>query len=127
MRFVIGAILGLLVGAVCAVMAYNAISQRHAYSRGLMTVMGQALKQANDAAASTDCTNDGHALAKLSLLADDIETAIPGDGTPDRVFHQYSVDLKKQVEAAKTSTCTDRKQALTDVKNACSACHRDYK
>ena len=75
MRFVIGAILGLLVGAVCAVMAYNAISQRHAYSRGLMTVMGQALKQANDAAATTDCTNDGHALAKLSLLADDIETA----------------------------------------------------
>lgn len=127
MRFVIGAILGLIVGAVCAVMAYNAISQRHAYSRGLMTVMGQALKQANEAAATTDCTNDGHALAKLSLLADDIETAIPGDGTPDRVFHQYSVDLKKHVDAAAASACSDRKQALTEVKNACSACHRDYK
>lgn len=127
MRFVIGAILGLIVGAVCAVMAYNAISQRHAYSRGLMTVMGQALKQANEAAATTDCTNDGHALAKLSLLADDIETAIPDDGTPDRVFHQYAVDLKKQVDAAAASACSDRKQALTEVKNACSACHRDYK
>lgn len=127
MRFILGAVIGLLVGAVCAAMFSKVMTERHAYARGLMTVMGQALKQANDAAATNNCLEDGHALSKLALLAEDIETAIPGDGTPDRVFHQYAEDLKQAVYKAGATTCTDRKQALTDLKNACSACHRDYK
>jgi small-conductance mechanosensitive channel len=129
MRFIVCLLLGLMIGAIAATTAASILRQRHAYPRALMVVMQHELNTARDAAGSQRCANNEHALRKLALLADDIETAIPHGNPPDRVFRQYLDDLRKQVGNANSvaADCTKQAQALTDIKNACDACHRDFR
>jgi len=127
MRYVFCLIIGLLIGAACAVMAANTLARRTAYAKGLMTVMQHALKQANETASRSPCDENDPDLAKLALLANDIETAIPGDGTPDRVFQQYVGDLQRITGVAAASRCAQRKEMLATIKEACDSCHRDYR
>ncbi|HOX71384.1 MAG: hypothetical protein WAS23_12585 [Dokdonella sp.] len=127
MRYLICLILGLLIGAVCASMAGNVLAKRSAYPKGLMVVMQHALKQANRSASQSPCIDNDPDLTKLALLANDIETAMPGDGTPDRVFHLYVEDMQRITKAAAASACPQRTDMLTRIKGACDSCHRDYR
>jgi hypothetical protein len=127
MRYLVCLVLGLLIGAVCAITAANILARRDAYPKGLMTVMQHALKAANATAGKPECVNGDPNLGKLALLSADIQTALPGDGTPDRVFDKYVGDLQQATASALASTCSERSEALTGVKNSCDACHRDYR
>ena len=127
MRYLVCLIVGLLVGAMGAMTAANILARRNPYPKALMTVMKHELDSATVAAAAQACQGDSRALDKLGLLAGDITTAMPDDGPPDRVFHQYVGDLQKSIDGAGKSDCPQRAHALTDLKNACDACHRDYR
>ncbi len=128
MRYVVCIVLGLLIGAIAAVTATNILaSQRDPYPDSLMQVMSHELGAAKKAAELPACNDNRYALDKLSMLSDDIIIAMPDSGEPDRVFHQYITNLHDKVEIARQAECVNRKQALVDVKNACSDCHRDYR
>ncbi len=127
MRYAVCIFLGLLIGAIATVTTTNVLaSRRDPYPDSLMHVMKHELGVASKAADQPTCDDNGHALDKLSMFSNDIIVAMPDNGEPDRVFHQYIDSLHEKVEIARQSDCTKRKQAITDVKNACSDCHRDY-
>ncbi len=128
MRHVVTLIIGLLAGLIMATTAMRMLNARKdAYPEALMNVMKHELIAANEAAAKPTCNDNANALDKLTLLSNDILTAMPDQGTPDRVFHQYIDNLRDKTLAAGQSECTQRKQALTDIKHACDDCHRDYR
>lgn len=128
MRYLVCLLLGLIIGALCAVTAANILGRRNAYPKALMTVMKHELKVARDAAGTPNCDASGPALDKLALLSPDIVVAMPDDGpTPDRVFHQYASELTTAIQKARNTGCEGRTQAVTEVGNACDACHRDYR
>ncbi|MEO7013470.1 MAG: hypothetical protein ABI127_04120 [Dokdonella sp.] len=128
MRHLVTLIIGLLVGVILTVITVRTLNARKdAYPEALMNVMKHELISANKAATSPACNDNANALDKLALLSNDIITAMPDEGTPDRVFHQYISNLHDKVLAASQSDCTQRKDALTEVKHACDDCHRDYR
>lgn len=127
MRYFACILIGLLVGSIGAVMAQKAFGNRNPYPDALMQVMAHEMKQADEASKHPECADPNHAFDKLDLLAADIPVAMPGDGEPDRVFDQYVADLRRATAAAKASPCAQRKDALTEIGNACKACHRDYR
>ncbi len=128
MRHVVTLIIGLLVGVILSITAMRTLNARKdAYPEALMNVMKHELIAANQAATKPACNENANALDKLTLLSNDIITAMPDEGTPDRVFHQYITNLHDKVLAAGQSDCAQRKEALTEVKHACDDCHRDYR
>ena len=128
MRYAVCIVLGLLIGAIATVITMNTLdSRRDHYPDSLMHVMGHELGMASKTAEQPTCNDNRNALDKLSMLSNDIIIAMPDDGEPDRVFHQYIKNFQEKVELARQSDCASRKQAVTDVKNSCSDCHRDYR
>jgi len=130
MRYIICLLIGLVAGALLATTAASILAaQRDKYPRALMSVMQHELKAARDAASNRQCVGTDKALRLLGLLADDIETAMPHGEEIDRVFRQYVQDLRAQIgnAVATEGDCARQTQALTDLGNACSACHRDYR
>ncbi len=128
MRHVVTLIVGLLIGALLATTVIRTLNARKdAYPEALMNVMKHELTTANAAARTPACNDNAHALDKLALLSGDILTAMPDAGTPDRVFRQYVSNMHDKVVAAGSSDCSQRNQALTEIKHACDDCHRDYR
>lgn len=130
MRYFICLVIGLVAGAILATTAANILAaRRDTYPGALMSVMQHELKAARDAAGNRQCAGTDKPLRLLALLADDIETAMPHGDEIDRVFRQYVEDLRRQVgnAVANDGDCARQAQALTDLGNACSACHRDYR
>jgi cytochrome c556 len=130
MRYIVCLIAGLLVGALFAMTLANALQRRNAWPRAVMTVMQHELVSARDAARSNRCTtaDNAQADAHLDVLGRDLERAF-ADDAQDRVFKQYAEEFRAAVrKAASTGTdCASRATALTEVANACEACHRDYR
>ena len=128
MRYFVCIVLGLLMGSLGTISAMNILAaQRDPYPDSLMNVMKHELATATEAAAQPACNENRQALEKLTMLGNDIIVAMPDGDEPDRVFHQYIKNLKDKVALARDSDCADRKQAMTDIKNACNDCHRDYR
>lgn len=127
MRYLVCLLLGLMIGAIAATTAANILARRDAYPRALMGVMHHELETARKAAQQQPCGEDGHAMTKLALLANDIQTAMPDGGNPDRVFDLYVRKLAEAINTAATAECAQRSAALTAVGNACEDCHRDYR
>lgn len=127
MRFVVCVFVGLLMGAIGATTAVSIVRQRHAYPRALMTLLQHELGAARDAARLNTCSDNRRRLATLDMLASDIPRAIPQDRSSERVFVQYVDDLRKQIALTTVADCPTQIKALTDVANACDACHRDYR
>lgn len=130
MRYLICLLAGVLIGALTAVTAANVLQQRNAWPRALMTVMQHELGRARDLLhdGRCDAPETESAATHLELMASDIEPALLAPGARDRVFSQYAADLRKAVGAFRSASgCPARGATLTDVSNACEACHRDYK
>ncbi|HEY0229617.1 MAG TPA: hypothetical protein VGC55_00075 [Dokdonella sp.] len=130
MRYLICLIGGVLLGALIALTAANALQRRNAWPRAVMNVMQHELGSARDAARLGQCATPAAnaSTAHLALLGQDLEPALLAAGASDRVFTQYADDLRKAVAKAQSAPdCPQRSAALTDVSNACDACHRDYR
>ena len=127
MRYLVCLLVGLLAGAITATTAANILNRRDPYPKALMNVMKHEMARASAAADKLQCEDDGYALSKLAMMGGDIEIAFPAGEKPDRVFHQYAENLRKAIYKAGDTPCPQRAQALTDLKNACDDCHRDYR
>jgi len=130
MRYLICLIGGVLLGALIALTLANALQRRNAWPRAVMNVMQHELYSARDAARRGQCASaDAKAsAAHLALLGQDLERALLAPGADDRVFTQYANDLRAAVAKAQSAPdCPQQAAALTDVSNACDACHRDVR
>ncbi len=128
MRYLVCLVIGLMAGALLASTAAAILGKRDPYPRALMSVMQHELKLARDATANR-CEGIAKPLDLLATLTEDIEVAMPHGEKVDRVFRQYVVDLRSTLATVRAASgdCARQTQALTDVGNACSACHRDYR
>ncbi len=129
MRFLVCIVIGLLVGAISATTIASILSQRNAHPRALMRVMQHELAQSREAARAQGCAGIARRLAMLDVLSGAISDALPHASPPDRVFAGYIDGLRRQLDAAGRAgaDCPAQAEALTEVANACEACHRDYR
>jgi cytochrome c556 len=127
MRYLVCLLVGLLVGAITATTAANILNRRDPYPKALMNVMKHELATASAAADRLQCEQDRYAMSKLAMMAGDIEIAMPAGEKPDRVFRQYVEKLSEAIYKAGDAPCPQRAEALTELKNACDDCHRDYR
>lgn len=127
MRYVIVLAIGVLVGTLCALTAANVLGQRHAYPKAVMRLLQRQLGDARSAAVDGGCADNARRFVLLAAVTDEIGRALPSSAGPDRVFDQYLDDLRRAVSVAASADCRAQPAALTDVANACEACHRDYR
>jgi cytochrome c556 len=131
MRSLVLLLVGLAVGAICALIAINALQRGTAYPNAVMAMMGQQMK-AMDASvkqsrcASTDLTPR---LQTLRFVANDIEPAFE-DMKDEAQFGRYSSDLRAAADAAlmaPPASCKAAAAVISNLGKACDSCHRDYK
>lgn len=131
MRSLILLVVGLLVGALCTVIAINTLNRGTAYPNAVMALMGQQMKAMDTSikqsrCASTDLTPR---LQTLRFVANDIEPAF-GDMKDEAQFGRYAADLRSAADAAlmtPPANCAAATAALSKLDKACDSCHRDYK
>lgn len=131
MRSLILLILGLAFGAVCTVIAMNALAQRSAYARGVMQVMQHHYAELRNGQRTGRC--DAATIARahgvLRLLDDEIERSVYGDSTPDPPFREYTDRLRSAVAdlGDGSKNCTELAPVINRVGDSCDACHRQYR
>lgn len=130
MRYVVSIVIGLVTGAMLATMGMKFLQEQGAWPRAVMTILGAEMKRTRDFAEQRQC-NSAEAvtsLAHLELMANDIDRVLLA-GHEDRVFSQYSRKLADTVNDARAALpdCEAYSVAITQVGDACSACHRDYR
>lgn len=131
MRSLILLVIGLLVGALCTVIAINTLNRGTAYPNAVMALLGQQMKAMDTSikqsrCASTDLTPR---LQTLRFVANDIEPAF-ADMKDEAQFGRYAADLRSAADAAlmtPPATCAAATAALSKLDKACDSCHRDYK
>jgi len=131
MRYVVCVVVGVLIGALCAMTVASVLGARNAWPRAVMTVMQHEFAGARESVHAGHCADAeiASASAHLKLLSADIEPALLAPGAHDRVFSQYAEDLRKEIATLDMpgADCAARSEALTRIGHACDACHRDYK
>jgi cytochrome c556 len=130
MRFLVGLLMGAVIGGLLAMTLANALQRRNAWPRALMNVMQHELGGARSAVKGGTCVSSAlqRASAHLTLLAEDLEPALLEPGSKDRVLSQYAAEFRKVVSAWNPAmACALQAEALTVIANACEACHRDYR
>lgn len=131
MRSLVLLVVGLLVGALCTIIAVNALNRGTAYPNAVMALMGQQMKAMDKSikqsrCASTDLTPR---LQTLRFVANDIEPAF-ADMQDEVQFGRYAADLRSAADAAlmtPPASCAAATAALSNLGKACDSCHRDYK
>lgn len=131
MRSLVMLVVGLLVGALCTVIAVNTLNRGTSYPNAVMAMMGQQMKAIDKSikqsrCASTDLTPR---LQTLRFVANDIEPAF-AHMQADVQFGRYAADLRSAADAAlmtPPASCAAAAAALSNLSKACDSCHRDYK
>lgn len=129
--FLGGMLAGILFGALLTVMASRVIESRQdPWPDAVMTVMSHEFKTVRAASKSGECTSpaSGAALRLMGLLGNDVEPALMPT-LNDRVFTQYATDLRSAISKASAagSDCKQFTASVSEIGQACDACHRDYK
>lgn len=130
-RYFFMLLLGLVLGAIGAVMAMRAWQARQDhFPDSVMTVqswhMGQ-LKKNLEANHCTAIDTIPH-LQTLRRMADDIEPAF-GDDAKDERFAKHTANFRAALDAAQSSpplSCESLGKMLGDVGGQCKACHDDF-
>jgi len=99
MRYVVCLVVGVLIGALCAMTVASVLGARNAWPRAVMTVMQHEFANARESVHAGRCVDAeiASASAHLKLLSADIEPALLAPGAHDRVFSQYAEDLRKEI------------------------------
>ncbi|MEP6938306.1 MAG: hypothetical protein ABI846_00965 [Rudaea sp.] len=129
MKLVIALVVGVLVGAMCAVIVANTLRQRDAYARGLMDVMQHHYAGLRESVRARRCepTASAHALAQLRALAPDIDAAVFADDTPEASFRELSARLVTSLEHAPPADCAALAPIVQQVGKVCDECHQQYR
>jgi hypothetical protein len=127
MRNLVLVLVGLAVGAIAAANIINALRQRDAYPRGLMSVMQHQYAALRDDLRRNHCTEGtiSH-LTPLRDLQTDLAGAVYGDDIPDAPFREFDQRLHDALAQA-PATCTAMAPAVDKIGAACDACHRQYR
>jgi hypothetical protein len=131
MRSLVLFVVGLLVGALCTVIAINALNRGTAYDHAVMAMMGQQMKALDRSIKQSRCTSADLTprLQTLRFVANDIEPAFT-DMQDEAQFGRYASDLRAAADSAlmtPPASCTAATAALSNLDKACDSCHRDYK
>jgi hypothetical protein len=124
-------LVGLAVGAICTVIAVNAMYRGTSYPSAVMAMLGQQMKALDQSVKASRCasTDLTPRLQTLRFIANDLEPAFV-DMQDEAQFGRYSSDLRAaadQALMAPPSNCKAAAAAISNLDKACDSCHRDYK
>jgi hypothetical protein len=125
-------LLGLVIGAVCTVMAMRAIQARSdPFPGAVMHVQGWHLGKLRDAVEQNRCatTDSLPHLQALRVMANDIDPAFP-DLRDDERFTKASSQLRGALDTAMATPpgdCAALGETAGAIGQACKACHQDFR
>jgi cytochrome c556 len=131
MRTIILFFVGLVVGIVGCLIAYNAMNRQTPWTKATMAVMGHQLKSIDESVKASRCTTADIVphLQTLRLVANDIEPAFKGEIDQPQ-FGRYAADLRAAADTAliaPPATCKTANDTLSSLGKACDSCHRDFR
>ena len=125
-------LLGLVIGAICTVMAMRAIEARKDHFHGsVMHVQQWHLAQLRAATEQNRCsaTDSVPHLQTLRVMANDLEPAFP-DLRDDERFVKTASQLRGALDTALASPpadCAALGETTAAIGEACKACHQDFR
>ena len=131
-RYLFLFLVGLVTGAVCAVMALRALQARSdPFPDALMQVMARQSAELGKSAKANRCavSDSLPRLQSLRVLSNDLESAFPGL-TGDARFGQAASGLRAKLDQALATPPADCEQLAAvnqSIGDGCKACHRDFK
>jgi len=131
MRQVVLLVIGLFVGAACAFMLARGLDQQSAYPRGLMNVMQHHMAELHRLERAGQCgaqDTAGHT-ARIADLSHDVLGAFGSSGKDDPHLADFTASLGRTAEAARAGStdCPALTKTLSQLGDACEACHREYR
>ena len=132
MKQIVLLLVGLLVGAVGAVIVANALRARDAYARGAMDVMQHHYGSLREGLRAKQCRAAANtiALGQLRALSNEIEPAVYADATPESAFREFSERLRDALDAgiaAAPGDCAALAPIVEKVGKVCDECHQQYR
>lgn len=125
-------LLGLVIGAICTVMALRAIEARKDhFHESVMHVQAWHLDQLQAAVEQSRCaaTDSLPHLQTLRTMAADLEPAFP-DLRDDQRFVKHASQMRATLDAALASppaSCEALGNTVKKIGEACKACHQDFR
>jgi cytochrome c556 len=132
MRYLLLALLALVIGAVLGGMAVNALNKRSAYPKAVMTLLQSNSMALRRAAESGSCAAETVAphLGRLYAVGGEIEAAFLAAEVEEPRFRQLSQEFRDAVREridANPADCEALSQARSAIGEACKACHQVYR
>lgn len=129
MRSLLILLAGVLVGALVAFSAANALYQRNAWQRGVMHVLQHHVGELRRLQRAGDCTaaRSGVHFQRLAQTAADIAPSHEGEKPDFYAQATRFVDTNAGFAAAAPAGCAALDKAVQQIGNACQDCHRDYR
>jgi len=132
-RTLILAVLALMIGTAVGSGVANALAQRHQHTRAVMWLLQFHLDEAAAAARAGDCQRLSAERARLGRLYEELLQAFPDAYRQDARFRTRADALRDAAaDAAQTNGvagtgCSDEAATLKRLRDACDACHRQYR
>jgi len=131
MKAVILFLVALVAGALCTLVAVNAMNRGTTWSHATMGVIGAQMKAMDASVKANRCagTDLVPRLQTLRYVANDIEPAFP-DLVGEPQFSRYAGDLRAAADAALANppaSCAAASTTLSSLKKSCDSCHRDFR
>lgn len=115
------------VGAGSALARY--LARQHQHATSVMTLTQFHLDRLSSAVHANNCATSEQEGQTLQLFANEIALALPLADAQDQTFHGYIAELQNALrpKPAVAGQCTFNQAALEKIRDACDACHRDYR
>jgi cytochrome c556 len=131
MRQLVLLVIGLFVGGACAFMLARGLAQRDAYPRGLMNVMQHHMAELRRLERGSHCgvqDTAGHT-ARIADLSHDVLAAFGSSSKDDPHLADFAENLGRKADAARAGSadCAALSRTLSELGDACEACHREYR
>jgi len=134
-RYLFVLLLGIMLGVIAVVMALRALDSRKTwqdrYPAAVMQLMSAHAAQLQQKAEAHLCTASDVSphLEALRTLGHDLEPAF-AELASDRRFIAHASDFRRQLDqnlAEPPHSCEHLEQARAEIRDACRACHQDFR
>ena len=129
MKVMIVLLIGIVIGAFCAIAATNAMGKRNAHGRAVMVTLTRHLDALRAIDLKTDCRNDQvrtH-LDQIAAASRDIDYAFAANYAGEPAFARRSAHFRSLSEAALGSSCDTLPSAVGELADDCQRCHRQFR